>query len=52
MIVVTHAAALVEAISGREGSRPIELRKELGETVAGSEGDSGRETPAWAWPSP
>ncbi len=48
VVVVTHAAPLVEALAGEPGSRLIELRKELGETVAAIEDEPA--VPAWSWP--
>lgn len=46
IIVVSHAAALVQALSERDDCNRIFLKKELGETVA-----EDCEAPAWAWPS-
>jgi len=47
--VVSHAAALVDALRQDPECRCIELRKELGETrIVGQEPLDG---PAWAWPS-
>ncbi|MEO3428994.1 AAA family ATPase [Pelagibius sp. CAU 1746] len=45
VIVVTHAEALVEALSGEKVGTVFTLEKDLGETVA-----PGIEAPAWAWP--
>lgn len=45
IIVVSHAAALVQALAGEEDCAVIALEKRLGETLA-----SGLEPPAWAWP--
>jgi len=46
VIVVSHAEALVVALSYRDGSAVVELEKDLGETIA-----PGIEPPAWAWPT-
>jgi predicted ATPase len=45
IIVVSHAAALVEAL-GKADATQIVLTKELGETVV-----LAGETPAWSWPA-
>ncbi|HRE44034.1 MAG TPA: AAA family ATPase [Terricaulis sp.] len=45
IIVVSHAAGLVEALSAQSGCNRIVLRKELGETL------SDAEAPPWAWPT-
>lgn len=45
IIVVTHARALVEALSGEPHSAIFELQKQLGETLA-----PGFEPPGWVWP--
>ena len=44
VIVVSHAAALVSALSDQEGSSVLALEKELGETKA-----PGVEPPPWEW---
>ncbi len=44
VLVVSHAAALVDALE-REGGRRIVLEKRLGETVV-----QGEDAPAWVWP--
>lgn len=46
VIVVSHAAGLVEALSKQPGCNRLELKKELGETIV-----SDAELPSWAWPS-
>ena len=46
VVVVSHAAPLVEALTGRSDCTPILLEKELGETVA-----AGLMPPRWIWPS-
>ncbi len=46
VIVVSHAAALVDALSEQPDCNRIELKKELGETVTSSV-----EASAWTWPS-
>lgn len=46
IIVVSHAAALVEALGQQQTCNRIVLSKHLGETFA-----EGVETPSWAWPS-
>ena len=46
IIVVSHAAPLVGALSAHENCNRIELKKELGETIA-----EGVESPRWAWPA-
>jgi predicted ATPase len=45
LIVVTHARALVDALSGEPACAVFVLEKQLGATLA-----PGFETPAWAWP--
>ena len=45
IVVVSHAAGLVEALAAASDATLIELRKELGETVV-----DGVEAPAWKWP--
>ena len=45
IIVVSHAARLVEALTQEAQSAVFELRKELGETVIDN-----CDPPAWAWP--
>ncbi len=45
IVVVSHAAPLVEALEHAAGARRIVLAKELGETVV-----QGEERPAWNWP--
>lgn len=45
VIVVSHAAGLVEPLAGLSGCMRYELRKELGVTVV-----DGLEEPRWAWP--
>lgn len=45
IIVVSHAAGLVEALGAQSGCNRIVLRKELGETL------SDAEPPPWAWPT-
>ena len=45
VIVVSHAASLVDALSQANDSAVIALEKQLGETVAPDV-----EPPAWAWP--
>lgn len=45
LIVVTHARALVDALSSEPDSAVFILEKQLGETLA-----PGFEAPAWAWP--
>lgn len=45
VIVVSHAAPLVDALSQDNDSAVFALEKELGETAA-----PGIEAPAWAWP--
>ena len=45
VIVVTHAAPLVEALSG-EGARCFALKKDFGETFI-----EGNERVRWEWPS-
>ena len=51
VVVVTHAAALLDALAAKAGEvETIELRKDFGETVvAGREGVF--DQPAWTWPS-
>ncbi len=46
IIVVSHASRLVEALEEQSESTLIELRKDLGETIAPR-----ADGPAWAWPS-
>lgn len=46
VVVVSHAAPLVEALSKEPTCNRIELKKELGETLAPD-----IEEPRWAWPS-
>jgi predicted ATPase len=46
VIVVSHAAELVDALKEQAGAASYELKKELGETVCDSV-----EPPAWNWPS-
>ncbi|TYC48656.1 AAA family ATPase [Rhodobacterales bacterium] len=45
VIVVSHAAELVDALSGAPGCMRYNLRKELGETVVDD-----MDAPRWAWP--
>ncbi len=45
IIVVSHSATLVSALSEQRQSLAIHLEKELGETVV-----HGSETPSWVWP--
>ncbi len=45
VIVVSHAAELVEVLAAQRGCVRYELRKELGETVV-----DGVDTPKWGWP--
>jgi predicted ATPase len=45
IIVVSHAAALVDRLAKAEGSSVFRLRKELGETIIAD-----CDAPAWAWP--
>lgn len=45
VIVVSHAPALVTALTEQAGGAALTLAKELGETVA-----DGAARPAWAWP--
>ena len=45
LIVVTHAGALVDALSAEPDSAVFLLQKQLGETIV-----PGFEAPAWAWP--
>ncbi len=45
IIVVSHAAALVEELTMENGAAMLRLRKELGETVVDDV-----EAPAWSWP--
>jgi len=45
VIVISHAAGLVDVLSAQSGCNRIVLRKELGETLSDSE------PPAWAWPA-
>lgn len=48
LVVVTHDAALIEALEGETGANPIRLEKSLGETrVAGL---TALERPPWHWP--
>jgi predicted ATPase len=46
IVLVSHAAALVEALDAEPNSRRIVLRKELGETLV-----EDHPPPAWTWPS-
>ena len=46
LIIVTHAPALVEALSRETEVAMFELGKHLGETVI-----SGPDKPSWNWPS-
>lgn len=46
LIVVSHAAPLVEALNSSRECTQIVLKKELGETVVET-----AEQPSWAWPS-
>ncbi|RXF73778.1 AAA family ATPase [Hansschlegelia zhihuaiae] len=46
IVVISHALPLVEGL-GASGARRIELRKELGETLA----DDGDDPPRWSWPA-
>lgn len=46
IIVVSHAAALVDALGEQNGCNRIVLTKQLGETIA-----EDVDTPSWAWPS-
>ncbi len=46
IIVVSHAAPLVEALSNAQECNQVVLRKELGETIVD---DS--DTPSWTWPT-
>ena len=45
IVVVSHSATLVSALSEQPHSLSIHLEKELGETVV-----HGSETPSWVWP--
>ena len=45
VLVVSHAAPLIEVLDIEHGALRLELRKELGETVV-----DGAEAPAWSWP--
>ena len=45
IVVVSHSAALVSALSEQPNNLSIHLEKELGETVV-----QGSETPSWVWP--
>lgn len=45
IIVVSHAAALVEALDRHPASRLVELGKELGETIVRN-----ADAPSWKWP--
>ena len=45
IIVVTHAAPLVDALASKESTALHGLKKELGETVV-----EDLDSPAWAWP--
>lgn len=47
IVVVTHAARLVSALSDAESCHKIVLEKELGETVVRTDD----ERPSWTWPS-
>lgn len=49
MIVVTHAAKLIEALASQPGYHAIELEKEFGETRI--VGLKQMNVPAWHWPS-
>ena len=49
MIVVTHAAKLIEALASQPGYHAIELEKEFGETRI--IGLKQMNVPAWHWPS-
>jgi predicted ATPase len=48
IIVVTHSAALIEALA-QSGGNPIRLEKQFGETMAVT--DDERPAPRWHWPS-
>ncbi len=45
IVVVSHAAPLVDALTAQAGCNRIVLRKELGETLCDAE------PPVWAWPT-
>jgi predicted ATPase len=49
VIVVTHAAKLIDALSGQPGYHSIALEKEFGETRI--TGMNQMNTPAWHWPA-
>jgi len=46
IVIVSHAAQLVQSLGNGGACHRIELRKELGETIT-----SGGDPPAWKWPS-
>jgi predicted ATPase len=46
VVVVTHAAPLVDALAGGDGTVTVRLEKRLGETLVAD-----AEPPAWTWPS-
>ena len=48
ILVVTHAAPLVDALAGTEQGRVLALAKDCGETVRGE--TAWGEPPPWAWP--
>jgi predicted ATPase len=46
VVVVSHAAPLVAALTAAQDCNQIVLSKELGETIA-----VGAQPPSWTWPS-
>jgi hypothetical protein len=47
VIVVSHAAALIDALQPLPECHSIALEKTLGQTIVAADGDR---APAWSWP--